>query len=81
MFPQVWTLHFFFLLVPVSYRDGQRNLQVQSMLHDKLSWILQIVWNQNKLFKYRIKNCSINQNFVVLINLFYLAIFMSFFFP
>ena len=28
---------FFFVLVPVSYRGRQHNLQVQSMLHDEFS--------------------------------------------
>ena len=37
MFPTSVNTAFFFVLVPVSYRDSQRNLQVQSMLHDEFS--------------------------------------------
>ena len=37
MFPTSVNTAFFFMLVPVSYRDSQRKLQVQSTLHDKLS--------------------------------------------
>ena len=72
MFPT--TLHFFFVLVAVFHRDSQCNLQVQATLHDKLSCIPQIIWNQDKLFNYRTKNCFISQNFLMLTNLFCLAI-------
>ena len=37
MFPTSVNTVFFFVLVPVSYRGRQHNLQVQSMLHDKFS--------------------------------------------
>ena len=72
MFPT--TLHFFFVLVPVFHRDSQCNLQVQATLDDKLSCIPQIIWNQDKLFNYRTKNCFISENFLMLTSLFCLAI-------
>ena len=37
MFPTSVNTVFFFVLVPVSYRGRQHNLQVQSMLHDEFS--------------------------------------------